>query len=361
MLLIEMKIAFLNIYNGVVNRGAETFVKELAKRLAKNHYVSVFQSGDKGKDTTYDVIKIPLKFDWSKKEVSKKLLRFLFLDYSSLQILKFTLRCLRRIYKEKYDIVIPVNGGWMPALIRIVTWLYGGKMIISGQAGIGWDEINNLWCFPDVFVSLSSFGKSWAKRVNPFVKVVRIPNGVDLKKFTPKGKRINHNLLRPVILCVGALTKTKRIDLTIKAVSRMEGVSLLVVGDGPEKEEIEFLGKKLLGRRFKLMKFPFERMPEVYRACDLFTLVSERYYSFEIVLVEAMASNLAVVANEDEIRKEIVKDAGILVDATNQKRYVDALKRALKKEWGKKPREQAKKFSWDKISKKYEDLFEEIL
>ncbi len=31
-----MKIAFLNIYNGVVNRGAETFVKELASRLAKS-------------------------------------------------------------------------------------------------------------------------------------------------------------------------------------------------------------------------------------------------------------------------------------------------------------------------------------
>ncbi len=48
--------------------------------------------------------------------------------------------------------VIPVNGGWMPAILRIVTWLYGGKLVISGQSGIGWDDRNNLWCFPDVLL-----------------------------------------------------------------------------------------------------------------------------------------------------------------------------------------------------------------
>lgn len=39
------KIAFLNIYNGVVNRGAETFVKELASRLSSKYKVDVFQAG----------------------------------------------------------------------------------------------------------------------------------------------------------------------------------------------------------------------------------------------------------------------------------------------------------------------------
>ena len=49
---------------------------------------------------------------------------------------------------EKYDVVVPLNGGWQPALLRIITWVYGGKVVISGQAGMGWDDRNNLWCFP---------------------------------------------------------------------------------------------------------------------------------------------------------------------------------------------------------------------
>ena len=57
---------------------------------------------------------------------------------------------------KKYDIVIPVDGGWEPAFIRIATWIYGGKMVISGQSGKGWDDRNNLWSFPNVFISISS-------------------------------------------------------------------------------------------------------------------------------------------------------------------------------------------------------------
>ena len=36
-----MKIAFLNKYQDKVNRGAETYVFELSKRLSKNHEVDV--------------------------------------------------------------------------------------------------------------------------------------------------------------------------------------------------------------------------------------------------------------------------------------------------------------------------------
>ncbi|MFN4150502.1 MAG: hypothetical protein ACK4IX_06135 [Candidatus Sericytochromatia bacterium] len=62
-----MKIAFLNIYNGVVNRGAETFVKELASRLAKKHKVDVFQAGEGEGDEKYNVIRIPVDFNWKRK------------------------------------------------------------------------------------------------------------------------------------------------------------------------------------------------------------------------------------------------------------------------------------------------------
>ena len=98
-------------------------------------------------------------------------------------------------------------------------------------------------------------------------------------------------------------------------------------------------------------------MPGVYRAADIFTYPTVPWESFGIVLVEAMATGLAVVANKDDIRREIVGRAGVLVDPTNVDAYAIALKNALRLKWGKRPINQAKKFDWDKIAAKYEKLF----
>jgi len=336
-----MKLAFINIYQGLVERGAETFVREVSARLAKTHEVKIF-SGKKLPPTRWPVL-------W----------RF-FLEPQAITIGLFTLKCLPTIWREKYDVVIPVNGGWQAALVRLITWCYGGKVIISGQSGMGWDDRNNLWCFPDIFVALSRPALTWAKKVNPFARVEQISNGVDNKKFKPDGEKINFFLKKPILLCVAALTKTKRIDLVIKAVAGLKTASLLVVGQGPEKDKLQKLGARLLGTRFEINSFKYEDMPKVYRSADLFTLVSEPYYAFENVLVEAMASGLPVVANYDPIRKEIVGKAGILVEPTDLNAYVAALTKALKTNWSDRPRRQAAKFDWDKIAGQYDKLIKSI-
>ena len=356
-----MKIAFLNIYQGIVDRGAETFVKEVAQRLADKNEVVVYQAGDKEGFEKYRVEKIPIGFNWKRKSGVGTLGARFFIDYWNRLIFIFTLKAILKVWKEKFNIVIPVNGGWMPALIRLATWFYGGKMVISGQSGKGWDDRNNLWCFPNTFVALSVDAKKWAGGANPFVKTIRIPNGADLTKFKPDGPKMMVDLPRPIILCVGALTKSKRIDLTVRAVAKTKDAGLLIVGDGDLKSEIGRLGNELLGKRFKLIKVPFEKMPNVYRVADIFTLASESYYSFEIVLVEAMASGLAVVANKDDIRREIIGRAGVLVDPTNIEAYAIALENALRLRWGKRPINQARKFDWDIIAEKYEKLFLSII
>ena len=309
----KYKLAFLNKYQNKVNRGAETFVKEVSQRLSKKYEVDVIS------------------------------------EINYLELLK-----------KKYDLVIPTNGRLQVVITRLITWLTGGKMIVSGQSGMGWDDRVNLYSFPDFFIPISSKSLMWAKKVNPFVKSVYIPNGVDLRKFNGQGLKIKSNFKKPIILCVGALTKTKRIDLVIKAVSKLNNVSLLVVGKGEEEKNLQALGTRLPDKRFKITSFPYEKMPEVYRVADLFTLVSEPYYSFENVLVEAMATNIPIVANDDSIRKEIVGEAGILVDPTNIEKYAEAIKKALNTNWGDKPREQAKKFDWDKIVGEYKELIKKL-
>lgn len=336
-----MKIAFLNITQGLVNRGSETFVKEVAERLSRNGEVKII-SGTKAPPGRWP-------FLW----------RF-FIDPNGISVLLFTLKNLPLIWREKFDVVVPLNGGWQPFLVRLATWIYGGKMVISGQSGIGWDDFVNLWSFPDSFVAISSYAKEWSKKRNPFLTIKYIPNGVDVEKFGPKGEKLKVGLKKPVILFVGALEPGKRIIHTIKAVHKIEDASLLIVGDGVLKKKVEKLSQKLLPGRFEIKKFSHNEMPKVYRAADLFTLVSKPYHSFEIALVEAMATNLPVVANHDPIRKEIVGDSGILVNPKNTEEYAAALKRGLSLNWGIKPREQAEKFSWDTIAQKYKKLFKDL-
>jgi glycosyltransferase involved in cell wall biosynthesis len=336
-----MKIAFLNYYQENVSRGAETFVKELAVRLSKKHQVEIISDKEAKPQS-----QVKPKFFW----------RF-FVDSQSLTILKFTFKNLGKIWREKYNVIIPLNGGWQPALIRVLTWFRGGKMVIAGQSGIGWDDINNLWSFPSTFVAISSYAANWARAMNPFCKVSYIPNGVDTKKFIPEGEVFKHGLKSPVVLTVAALTKTKRVDLVIKAVSETKDLSLLICGRGEEKQHLQKLGDSILRGRFRIIEADFSELPKIYRSANLFSLVSESFYAFEIVLLEAMATNLPVIANQDPIRAEIVGKGGVLVNPEDIKEYAKVLDNTLKGKWDNLSRNQAKEFDWDKVALQYEELF----
>lgn len=356
-----MKIAILSFFSGHLERGVENWTHQLATRLAQKHELVVFQNGPASPSRKYQIISTNFKVNWKSRDSRGTLARMAFVDYWSRLIGWVTVKIMPTLFKKNFDIVIPTNGGWQVALVRLLTWVRGGKMVIVGHSGKGWDERNNIFSFPDVFIGLSRFARNWAKRINPLIKTAYIPNGIDLKNFSPKGKKAQLKLERPLILTVAAPEGGKRLVLAIEAVSKLAKSSLLVLGGGYEEEKLRRLGEKLLGKRFWMKKVPFEEMPKYYRSCDIFTIPSAAFYSFEMVLLEAMATNLPVVANDDPIRREIVGKAGILVDPEDIDSYKEALKRALEADWGTKPRRQAEKFSWNKIAKKYEKLFIDLV
>ncbi len=336
-----MKILFINIYQNSVNRGAETFVKEISKRI----------TGD------VDIIS-------GNAKVSKRwpLLWRFFIDLNGVQIALFTLRNLLKIAKSRYDVIIPLNGGWQVRMLRLLTWIIGGKLVVSGQSGDGWDDRNNLWAFPDVFVALTKKSEKWAKKVNPYINVISIGNGVDIEMFKPKGDVYASGLERPVILASGAFTKQKRLDLTIEAVAMLRDASLLIAGaDGPNSKFLRELGTSKLGDRFKMISVSYTTMPSVYRSADLFTLVSGSSESFGNVYVEAMASNLPIVATDDPQRHEVVGEAGLFVNPEDVDAYSNMLRTALKRKWANIPINASKKYSWDEVAKKYEGLFSDLI
>lgn len=313
-----MKIVFLSRYQNESQRGVETFVKELVQRLEKSHTVDIF-TGKKA-DSIKDVL------------------------------------------KGKYDVVIPLNGRFQSLKVSLARIVGRYKVLISGHSGIGRDDLWNILIVrPDVFVALTDRMRIWAKKFAFGVRVVKISNGVDLIRFSPNGKKINFGVPGPVILCVGALTWNKQHELAVKAVARLEKGSLVIVGSGPKKDSLEKLAQKLLPGRFKITNFIYEQMPQVYRSADLFTLPSWDRESFGIVYLEAMASNIPVVAPRDESRREIVGKGGILVDVEDSDEFAAAIDKCLTTKWDKLPRQQAEKFNWDKIAKQYENALLDLI
>ena len=359
------KIAILSFYSGFIERGVENFAYEIGRRLTKKDRVTIFQAGTSHawyqkinlKPERFKVIAIKTFISYPKN--SSRLLGKLYLDWWSIKILIFTLRALPKILKGKYDLVIPLNGGWQTVIYRIISKLTGAKILISGHAGIGADDAWNLLFRPDVFVALTRPQADWAQKLVPEVKTVIIPNGVDLARFNPKVKPKEIPLSKPIVICASALVSYKRVDLTIKAIAKTKNLSLLILGHGELSGYIDALGKRILGKRYLRLTVPYKEIPSYYRACQVFTLAS-RTEAFGISYIEAMACNLPIVTTCDDSRAQIIGDAGILTDPQDTVKYAKDLEIAAKMNYRNKPYVQALKFSWNKIAMKYSQLIDEL-
>jgi glycosyltransferase involved in cell wall biosynthesis len=357
-----MKIAFLSIYSGSIDRGVETVVKELGERLSEKHEIHVYQNGDPTGKEKYKVFKIEILpgENWPKDTSGQKIRRKLYLDYYSRKIAVFTLKILPQLVRERYDIIIPLNGGWQVAICSLLRSLHKSKVVISGQAGIGKDDLWNLKWSPDAFIAVTLPMKKWAEKTNSKIRIEQIPNGVDLEKFNPDITPATIPFSHPVVCCNAALVPYKRVDLTIKAVAKVDKASLLLIGDGISKNEIDKLGRSLLDNRYLRLSVSYEEVPRYYKSCDLFTMVSTSQEAFGIVYLEAMATNLPVVATDDAVRHEIVGDAGLFVNPEDIDQYARTLEKAIGINFNSRPRNQAEKFNWDKIAKNYESLFSSL-
>lgn len=154
------------------------------------------------------------------------------------------------------------------------------------------------------------------------IKPQTISNGIDLQSFHPHlspdketALRVRLNLPHkvPVILHVGRLDTDKHVNQVIQAAARaMQNTDahLLIVGDGRQKTALMKLCQ-LIGIENRC-HFPGyfsleEGLPEIYRLASLFVTASE-IETQGIVLLEAVASGLPVVAVRATCIPEIVHD-----------------------------------------------------
>ena len=161
----------------------------------------------------------------------------------------------------------------------------------------------------------------------PGHRVTTIPNPVALPDATRIAPTMNS--ADRFVLAAGRLTPAKGFDLLLKAFSRVtpRGFKLVILGEGPERNELTSLAHRL--HIYDRVRFPgpVANISHWYRRADCFVL-SSRNEGWPNVLVEAMAAGCPVVSFRcDYGPAEIIEHgtSGLLVAPGD----VDALSKAI--------------------------------
>ena len=144
-----------------------------------------------------------------------------------------------------------------------------------------------------------------------------VPNGADVARFADAEPADLGEGTK--LLFVGRLDERKGFPTALAAFGRLavdhSVVRLIVVGDGPERSAIDGLPAEVRDRITMLGAVPNVHLPPFEKACDLYLGTSVGGESFGLVLVEAMAAGLPVVASDIPGYDEVVTDGveGLLV------------------------------------------------
>ena len=188
----------------------------------------------------------------------------------------------------------------------------------------------------------------------PDDKVTVLRNGVDLTLFRPVDRtsaRRALGLTRPTLLSVGHLIERKGHHRIIQAMTRLPEFDLLIVGDGPQRDDLAALIERhKLAERVKLLGArPHAELPSLYAAADILVLASSRE-GWANVLLEAMACGTPVVASNIWGNPEVVRDAaaGVIADENTWEGIAAAVRRLLAQLPDRAAtRAYAEQFSWD--------------
>ncbi len=115
--------------------------------------------------------------------------------------------------------------------------------------------------------------------------------------------------LKHKVVTVGRLVPWKRVGEVLEAIARLDGVGLVIVGDGPERRNLEEQTRSLgiADRVYFAGQTSHDEALSFMAACDLFVLNST-YEGFPHVVLEAMSLGLPLVATAVGGTPELVRD-----------------------------------------------------
>jgi phosphatidylinositol alpha-mannosyltransferase len=198
-----------------------------------------------------------------------------------------------------------------------------------------------------------------------------IPNGVDLERFSTAEpfEELRDGILN--ILFVGRFEERKGLIHLLKAYHRLRkrkvDARLLVVGAGPKQREFRrFVGLRGIRDVEWLGRVSDEDKVRYFASADIFCAPNTGQESFGIVLLEAMAAGVPIIASDIHGFKRVIERnvQGLLVEPRNPRALAAALYRLaidpdLRHDMGEAGRARAPEVSWDRVTERIVDFYYE--
>lgn len=189
-------------------------------------------------------------------------------------------------------------------------------------------------------------------------KITYIPNGIPKEFFEQKEIKEQKK-----VLFLGRIAPVKNLEILISSAKKLPKIKFSIVGSS-EKQYLE----KLKQTAPKNITFypPIYDLKEKIKLIDehkIFVLPSLRE-AMPQVLIEAMSRGKIVISSNTDGGKEIIEDKknGFLFNIGDFEQLAKLIKSNLrgKKQIKQNAKKSAKKYSWQKLIKKYEELIKEF-
>ena len=374
-----------------IDGGGQRRLYEVAKRLIDNDIADVdwicFKTWDiEGRNKLHpkiNYIGLPGFKGLYNKSGSRRILE-------PLEFLYSLFRHKPKLYE--YDIIW--SGQW--PILHLIFWSFNKK--VRNKLVVDWWEYwGKTWFSYSKFVGFIGyfFEKILLLRLTKFSKLVSISkisndqikeyikfprnlylvnNGIDARELNIIGNTASKVYSFGYL---GRLKDHKRVDLLIRAIHWIEvthniRLSLVIIGDGPERERLEELAKELKIKNRIDFRGSIKSNDEVYKILaksEIFVNPSTKEGGGSITLFEAFALGLPSVAFkcDDGIDPSLIGDMrrGVLVREVSYKALGESLfklsqDKNTKRSMSNKAIEFSRDYDWDIISKKYNELFELI-
>lgn len=214
---------------------------------------------------------------------------------------------------------------------------------------------------------IKMFGKEFSRKLRT------ISGGIDIKLFPEKVpiKIINKKYRldkKPLVLFTGRLIAEKGVKYLVRAAKNING-EVFIIGDGPERKSLMRLACDL---KLKNVHFPgylgqkhTKELIEFYWRADVFVAPSVWEEPLGLVILESMACKTPVVVTRKGGIPLAVKEGvnGLFVRPRNASDIAEKVNKLLankkrRKRMGEEARRIVKKkFTWDKIAKKFEYIY----
>jgi len=371
-----MKIIFVSPFFYPIDGGMEKHVLYLAEELVKKgHEVKVFTSNlsRTGKietqEETYKGIKIKRFKSWFKIG-----------DFGS-----FFPSVFKAVRKEKPDI-LHLHAYRHPH--NLLVFLFNNTIITPHYPNYP-KGLRKKWLDFSIMLFDKTVGRLILKKAKKIIAVSKpeidwlkekfniedkniklIPNGIPKEQLIIRNRNIfreKHNIRSLLILYFGRIHKSKGIDQIIKVAKYFPKERFVVMGNGPDLENLKNLIKelKLTNVRFIYGKITDEDKLQAFSAADIFVHPSH-YDAFGITVLEAFSQKCAVITTDQGGLPWVIDKAGLVFkdnDSNDLKEKLSYLinNKKVRLELQNKGYKRAKDFTWEEISKKLEKTYKEVL